>query len=310
MAQATFAHTSQALTVQQAAVEILTLINTSPRTPWANDIEAIVSRAIGGQAAAQSTQGGPIASMRQRWWDLSVSTYQAMNAESVLRDARVPETDPRFQEIARLHRDCSSALDSCLETIFKTPAQTPADVLLLADVLFEQLWTGATLTMGGMPVDDTPRTAEQCLDTGPDNCGDGVEAATVALMRGIRDVAAAWAPSPVALPPLAIQLREAISSQLAFCRSPAKTLPEELAWEAKVGAADAAIVALEAQLPDNPQTAADVLMRAELAYCYADKERDGITLSRGVDDVFERRAVALIEAVLAYFGPRVTMPMT
>ena len=44
MAQATHASTPQNLSIQQAATEILALVNSSPRTPWPSEIEAIVAR--------------------------------------------------------------------------------------------------------------------------------------------------------------------------------------------------------------------------------------------------------------------------
>ena len=113
------------LTAAEAATAIVHLINTSPRTPWAGEIEAITAR-VGSAPASMSLPA-------------HVVTYRAKTQEFYLHAKQVlgplafdaPDHDIEEERGAELSRQADDAGDVVLDT----PPTTWGDLIGLASIV-------------------------------------------------------------------------------------------------------------------------------------------------------------------------------
>ena len=83
--------------------------------------------------------------------------------------------------------------------------------------------------------------------------------------------------------------------------------PAKVTCQQRVAAAFARLEQLQAQLPDEPRTFADLILLAEVAYWWARKAPDGTLLALANDsNPNEYFAARLIGAVLTMAGPQPT----
>jgi hypothetical protein len=107
---------------------------------------------------------------------------------------------------------------------------------------------------------------------------------------------------PLANSELGLRIREAIAhaveAERRSCDFGGENADANARWDERL----AELNALEAQIPNPPQSLSDVIARAEIAHFGADKEMDDRTMVSHDEDCFEGPAVRLIKAVLLYAG--------
>ncbi len=106
-------------TIQQAAAQIVALINASPRSPRVDEIEAIIAKAV------LSHHQEPAPDPRLMEWREKVAAYRAAV------DAAVTEDDDAVVDAVL------DALDTYSHAIWATPVRTFADLLLRAAIAQE-----------------------------------------------------------------------------------------------------------------------------------------------------------------------------
>jgi len=104
MPQATPASIPQNLSVQEAAAAIVQLINTTPRTPWPEEIEAIIAKAL------PSALGGDYAIVR-RWEAAEAAHYAlAIRNEEASDEDHESANDVLIRETQQMWREARSGL--------------------------------------------------------------------------------------------------------------------------------------------------------------------------------------------------------
>jgi len=166
------------MNTEQAAQAIVALINSSPRSPRQDEIEAIIAK-IATHKAGNVFHGH---SAHRADWDALVLEANAVNA----RSTEIQAAGGSHEAAEAAEAICCAAedrIDACANRIFRTPARNPADILLLAEACFRTLWSGTELT--------APE-ADARMANGPDHdigasgiCADALRA----LLKGIRDLA-------------------------------------------------------------------------------------------------------------------------
>ena len=123
-----------------AAAEIVALINSRVSSPRQEELEAIIAR-VATQKAGNSFCGH---SAHRAEWDAIVRE----DDEAQARASRIEEEGGSDQAIAAAEEFCGAVgdrLSECAKRIFGTPAQSQADILLLAEACFRTLWSGCNL---------------------------------------------------------------------------------------------------------------------------------------------------------------------
>lgn len=300
MSKAISVSTIQSLTSQEAAAQILALVNSSPRTPWPHEIEAIVAKV---SAPAASVWGGcdeAIVEDQKKWCELVIQAEAAMRAADVNKDD-IPHDE--WIALQRAQGETASRQLEFEESIWARPAFAVSHIPLLADLFVYQVWPGRTLT-NTFPGND-PMTLEEMMEEGPECDGGTCDDALGALLRAIRDTLGPVKPLKGLDADLICRVRSAIARHYsAECvASDLNPVDESHPDWLECERAGDVLRAAEASIPYPPRSPLDVLLMAEIAFHGADKEADGITL-RGLKhgDCAERPAAKLIESVLAWFG--------
>lgn len=288
MPEATPANTAQTLTPQQAAAEIVALINASPRSPWPDEIEAIVARVAG--SAASHAHDEALAVDRATWRKLVIEAEATLHAKDLLVG------EPRLPAAEAVSDAAFERLRAFEASIWERPARSLADLPFLADLLVYQLWPGYSMTEA-FPGND-PLDLDALFEAGP-YCQDD-DGRTGVLLRAIRDLIGMPKPMDASDAALLDKVRAAIRREETEGRryisgddGDAQTAVCNSCWDD--------LHAIQKQIPFPPVTAAQMLMHAEIAYHGADKDHnDKLYLDRA--DCFEGPAARLIEACLSYFG--------
>lgn len=160
--------------VQQAAAAIVSLINTSPRSPRQDEIEAVIARVGSVNPAAMSPGHAEHHREWRRLVDEHVRGWPPFACDTS-RTAEESEADDA-QMTAHLQK-----MDDLALQVFDAPARTWGDVLLFAEVC---LW----VHHGGIDA-ESPQGRAQLHEMGFANCGDMVDKALTALLEAIFTVA-------------------------------------------------------------------------------------------------------------------------
>lgn len=134
MPQATPASIPQNLSIQQAANAIVALVNSSPRSPWPSEIEAIVARIGSPGPAAMS----PVHAEHYREWRNLIAAHMRKFGKpdhTGMTEAEMEADDARMSAHMRI-------VDALTARIFAVPARTWGDVMLYAQACFWQYWAG------------------------------------------------------------------------------------------------------------------------------------------------------------------------
>jgi hypothetical protein len=164
-------------TVQQAAAEIVALINSRPGTPREAEIAAIIGR-IGTDAAAAMSPAH--AALYREWRDLIETHVREFGGDDPPSEAEVEALEARMAE----HMDVIFALT---DRIHDTPARTWGDVLLFAEVCFWANWPGT---------DPEGAEAQAEMDAGCHSMGGLCDFSLVKLIEAIFTVAGIRRPCP------------------------------------------------------------------------------------------------------------------
>ena len=253
MAQAVLASIPQSNSVQEAAAQIVALINASPRSPRVEEIEAVIARVVPSQETVASDT-------RLLEWRETVAAYRAA-VEAAVDDAVVGAA--------------LNALDTHSRAMWAMPVRTFADLLLRAEIAQE--WN----TPGKIGDPEYPRWVLQHKDPSIDD---------LALAHVLQAILALGACNPSlpapASPPLLPKIRKTVSrvAEAFDALGPLHAGPEEQAAEAEVDRAQAALKELEEQVPSPPRSFGDLVALAEITRCGAD-----VGFSHWADDCGDRR---------------------
>jgi len=171
MAQANHASTPQNLTVQQAAVAIVRLINSTPRTPWPSEIEAMVARVVSSDPAAMS----PAHAEHYQEWRRLIDHHMRVFGDPDEDGKTMAEIDA---EQARMSAHMQ-IIDALKARIFAVPARTWGDVMLYARACCWEYWAA---------IDPEGPDARRWLDDGP-QCDHDDAIALAKLLEAIFSVA-------------------------------------------------------------------------------------------------------------------------
>ena len=163
-------------TIQQAAGQIVALINSRPASPSEAEIAKIIVR-IGATAAPMS----PEHAAHYREWRRLIEEH--------VREFCGPDPDTKA-EIEGLEKRMAAHMDMIDEfacRILATPAQTWGDVLLYAQVCFWTNWPGT---------DPEGPDAQAEMDAGFSSMGGLCDASIIKLIEAIVAVAGGWSPRP------------------------------------------------------------------------------------------------------------------
>ena len=294
--QATESHSAQNLSVQQAAAEILALVNASPRTPWPSEVEAIVAKAA--QVKIYRDLDGPDVHDGVPHVDHAVWRKLVIEAEDTLSAKDLLVGDPRLP-VAEATSDAAYERRHAFEAaIWARPARTLSDIAFLADLLVYQRWPGYALSEafpGNDPVDP-----KALFEGGPWCEGKTAETALAALLCAIRDVIGLPKPD-VSDAALLAKVRTAIVREIAAAQISMHDETKDTRITQEFSDAWDDLHAIQRALPYPPRTATQMLCHVEIAYHGADKNHDG-TLDIAEDDCCEGTAGRLVEAAMAYFG--------
>jgi hypothetical protein len=293
------------LSVEQAAAEIIRLINAKPTSPRADEIESIIAR----------VEGEPVI------YTCSACTHRALdepqkfaNFDEALDDDRrawrrliialekaIEKSDdnPNDAALEQIKDAAFDRLRAFERAIWSRPARTFADIAFLADLAVYQMWPGYSLTEE-FPGND-PKTIQELIAEGAQCEGGTVDEAISALLKAIRNVL-----SPPRTPsPSDAALTKTVRSAIVA------HMEAEAAYEKADGSKALAAAcrdrardlwAVLDQIPYPPRSPVHVLLHAEAAHHGSIKDDNGRLIENDTDDIFERPATRLVEAVLAWFG--------
>ena len=138
MSMATQSHSPQNLSVQQAAADILALINSSPRTPWPSEIEAIIAKVV--EPASPHAHEEAVAVDRATWRKLVIEAEATLHAKDLLVG------DPSLPAAEAVSETAYERLHAFEASIWERPARSLGDIPFLADLLVYQMWPGYSMT--------------------------------------------------------------------------------------------------------------------------------------------------------------------
>jgi hypothetical protein len=282
MAQATLASIPQADSVQQAAAAIVRLINSSPRSPRIEEIEAILARAM------PSVRSDDDAIVRR--WEAAEAAHYAV----AIRNGESSDEE---------HSSANDALIEATRRLWREPVKGWPDIVARAKVAFYWKW----------PRFDPEETREyEALVREADDLDDGPLALLVhAILEGGRQLPANLGSGVAPATPLLMEIRETVTHLSEAFDVQGKVHPADKAADkaaqARIDKFQEELDELEDQIASPPQTFGDLLAWAEIARSGADLHTDGTMGEAEEDDVFLRPAARLIEAVLQFGG---AAPMT
>jgi hypothetical protein len=127
MSQATPASIPQAYSVQEAAGQIVALINSSPRSPRQDEIEAIIAKASTAAVCEKTMQWRAMRARHNAIWAARTREYNRL--KSLGENATEAHLDQFGSPDAILDEQTAFALDS-----WRAGAKTWADVVLFAEL--------------------------------------------------------------------------------------------------------------------------------------------------------------------------------
>jgi hypothetical protein len=156
MAQAALASIPQTYSVQEATAQIVALINSSPRSPRPEAIEAIVARIVASPDPDDAPQPSPMA---DDWW-------RALAAERALFARHSQEHQQRKaseKALERIDSEADAAMDKTSQAthrVWRAGAKTWADVVLFAEIARYWMWDPEDPDLdaqynGWLEIDDT-----------------------------------------------------------------------------------------------------------------------------------------------------------
>jgi hypothetical protein len=165
--------------VDQAAADILALINAQPRTPTQQEIALLIADRMG--ASLDRAGGGAIVARRSEWSRLRAD-YNA-KSEVYGHDDKAESKDVADKAYERL--------EMLEDEIRALPPAGLADIAMLAEILFNRAY--AT----GLPCTLLEPESEAFLAAGPHGQGGSIDEAMTVLLRAIRDLSRREAPGKV-----------------------------------------------------------------------------------------------------------------
>lgn len=123
--------------VQQAATEIVALVNSSPRTPWPEEIAAIIAKAVPG--AAPMPPMSPAHAAHYAEWRRLIDEHMREFGPGSQDGMTVAEAEA---DDARMSAH-SKVIDALKARILSVPAKTWGDVVLYAQACSWEYWCGA-----------------------------------------------------------------------------------------------------------------------------------------------------------------------
>ena len=145
--------------ITQAAQAIIALINSRPQSSTVDEVVAIIAKAMPPPAA--------VPKLRAEWDALHAAMVSA-NANCSMLNALSGTTADVMEEAEDDAKEAERRLDECARRIAKEPVRTPTDLLLLAEVVH---WFAQVVCW-------------------PDGIDSSEEQAALALVKGVRDLAA------------------------------------------------------------------------------------------------------------------------
>jgi len=125
------------LSVQEAAAQVVALINATPRTPWPSEIEAIVARVV------SSPDPAPASPRTAEWRRVLAEERAGHEARMQEHRRRKALGEDATEEDLDKIADIEALMDRTQETtlaIWRTGAKTWADVVLFAEVARYWKW--------------------------------------------------------------------------------------------------------------------------------------------------------------------------
>jgi hypothetical protein len=124
-----------------AAQAIVQLINSQPRTPNAGEIRGVLERCLEWASGYDPADGTSIASHAETWRKLHAAADMSRAVVDYFDHCVHAQASDAIEK-AQAAEKSETALR---EKLWELPATSPADVDLLAEICFAQLWPGRAL---------------------------------------------------------------------------------------------------------------------------------------------------------------------